>query len=165
MRDKNGRFKHKEKNEVMYEKDYAVIWTVDVKGNKNKGYKVDIVDLPLIENYRWSVSTDGYAKSRTLKMHRLILGTKTGEITDHINQDKTDNRRNNLRIVSHSLNMRNSKTTMNKSGHKHIVIIGNKYSVQLRCRGKKYYVGASNTIEEAIKKRNNLYVELNYFEE
>ena len=165
MRNKLGQFKERGKNEVTMHKDYAIVWTTNIHGNRNVGYKVDKEDLELILQHRWSVDTDGYAKHRSIKMHRLIIGAKTGDLPDHINQDKTDNRKKNLRIISHSLNMRNSTKTNSKVGHKHIIKRGKKYSVQLKCRGERYYIGKIVTLEEAIQRRNDLYDEIKYFEE
>lgn len=164
-RDSNGRFKNVGKNPVDLYENYAIIWTTDKKGNKKDSFKVDLEDLDKVLKFRWSTSTDGYAKSKSFKMHRIILNAQNGEIVDHINQDKTDNRKNNLRIVSHGLNLRNSDKTNSLTGHKHIIKMGNWYTVQLKCRGERYYIGMIKTIEEAIEKRNELYNKIKYFEE
>lgn len=42
-----------------------------------------------------------------MRMHRLIIGAPDGMIVDHINHNRLDNRRQNLRIVTPSENMRN----------------------------------------------------------
>ena len=61
-------------------------------------------------------------EGHTYQVHRVIYWMNEGEIPgdmviDHINQDKTDNRFNNLRCVSKRVNMLNSKkvTPMNHS--------------------------------------------------
>ena len=40
-------------------------------------------------------------------IHRFVLDAKKGEIVNHINRNKSDNRRSNLRIASHKLNSYN----------------------------------------------------------
>ena len=53
----------------------------------------------------WCLS-NGYASNGTVKttMHIYLLGKKSGLEIDHINGDKLDNRRSNLRFVKHSVN-------------------------------------------------------------
>ena len=165
MRNEKGQFIKVGKNPVDYTSEYAIVWTTDKQGNRKIGYKIDIEDLDKVLKYRWSVNTDGYAKCQSLKMHRLIMNAEKNQKIDHINQDKTDNRKENLRFVSHSLNVRNSSKTRGKLGHKHIVQMGNYYTIHLKCRGEKYYIGKIQTLKEAIKQRNELYDRIKYFDE
>lgn len=62
----------------------------------------------------WHLSDTGYAVRRTpagtVRMHRLVAGTPEELITDHLNGNRLDNRRSNLRTVNNSQNMRNVKT-------------------------------------------------------
>jgi hypothetical protein len=77
--------------------------------------KIDPEDLELVSRYKWHKNDMGYAvwrgimdgKKQTVRMHRLINDTPEGLNTDHINHDRLDNRRSNLRTVTQSGNMRN----------------------------------------------------------
>ena len=40
-------------------------------------------------------------------IHRIVMGRKKGYEVDHANRDKLDNRRRNLRFLSHQENLRN----------------------------------------------------------
>lgn len=164
MRDSQGRFKLGERNPVEYHEGYAVIWATDRNGNKKAPYKVDIEDVERLLEHRWSVATDGYAKHRTFKMHRVIMNAEKGQIIDHINQDKSDNRKENLRFATHSVNMRNREMKIGLSGVRHITKFATTYAVSVRCKGKRYYEGGFENIEEAIERRNEIYEEINYFE-
>lgn len=80
---------------------------------------IDSVDAGLVSGYRWFRARSGYAQAspRTreshykLWMHRVILGiTGSGRIrqTDHINGNRLDNRRCNLREVTPAENAQNA---------------------------------------------------------
>lgn len=86
-----------------------------------RGYAtVDDEDYPLINRHKWSLSS-GYpatniksVKGKNLvKMHRMIMGHGNRRVDqteiDHINGDRLDNRKENLRFCSHTTNMRNTK--------------------------------------------------------
>ena len=93
---------------------------------------MDDEDLRLVEGYKWYLSTAGYACNITHKkgctkndkgrniglfMHRLITGARVGQQVDHINGNRLDNRRCNLRIVTHKENTWNTKKRENKTGY------------------------------------------------
>lgn len=81
---------------------------------------VDETDAPRVLAYKWHVGTDGYAE-RTIdtrkgtkeRMARLVLGLTRGDglETDHISRDRLDNRRSNLRVVTHAQNSQNRLRT------------------------------------------------------
>jgi hypothetical protein len=79
--------------------------------------KVSIEDYEYISSMGpWYLSSTGYAvrrpiingKKTTVRMHRVINDTIEGLDTDHINHDKLDNRRSNLRSVNRSENIKNA---------------------------------------------------------
>ena len=57
---------------------------------------------------RWWMNENGYAVcnkgKKKVRMHRLINKTEPEFITDHINGNRLDNRKENLRTVDHSEN-------------------------------------------------------------
>lgn len=69
--------------------------------------------------YTWQVTPTGYAYTYAVKkwgricmfgmMHHCVIGRSVYPlVTDHINRDKLDNRRENLRQVTHRQNVLNS---------------------------------------------------------
>lgn len=86
--------------------------TITSKGVTHIVY-YDDQDHHLISKYRWSMHPKGYVcctrNHRCILMHRLILGVTDDStvLVDHINHNKTDNRRNNIRICTRSENQRN----------------------------------------------------------
>ena len=100
----------------------------------------------------------GYARSNgpnkdRFYMHRIILNAPTGKVVDHINGDKLDNRKDNLRICNQSVNgLNRTKNNLNNtSGFRGISYdkTRNKYRVHLKINYKQKYLGRFNSIEEA----------------
>lgn len=80
---------------------------------KGKFALVDDEDYERLSQWKWQYSTGGYAvrsvgsrSKHEIRMHREIM---TGDRIDHINRNKLDNRRSNLRVASKSQNKANSK--------------------------------------------------------
>ncbi len=94
----NGQFTLVDDDMYEYLKQWN--WGVD----KNTGY-VRIV--------KWIKG--GKGKQITIYMHRLILGVSGGKVADHVNRDKLDNRRVNLRICTQRQNCMNQAGSKNGS--------------------------------------------------
>lgn len=140
---------------------------ISTKAHPSAECMIDEVDLPLIIDGkgRWYASSFGikqmpsiYAlrKSTSIKMHRIIMNAKKGEIVDHINRNSLDNRRSNLRIATHIENCRNARLKSdNKSGIRgvHWAKHAKSWVAQIRINGKTKHLGCFLTIEEAAAAR------------
>jgi hypothetical protein len=134
-----------------------------------KGYKtiVDDCDYEYLSQWKWYLS-NGYAISndKRKKMHRLIMNAKDGEIVDHIDRNKLNNTRSNLRIVDKEGNVHNQKkranTNNNYKGTQYIKRLG---LWQSRCRiyGNDYYLGLYKTEVAAAYAYNKKAMELSEF--
>ena len=95
-------------------------------GKKNLFALVDDDMFDELNKYHWWSDSLGYAirqisRGKFVHMHRIINNTPQGMDTDHINRNKLDNRRENLRTATRSLNMINTGLRNdNTSGHKGI---------------------------------------------
>lgn len=84
---------------------------------------VDASDFDELNRFKWHLGSAGYAQRGTrtngqfliIRMHRVILKPPQGSVSDHINRDKLDNRRCNLRACSIAENARNAKLQKNNS--------------------------------------------------
>jgi len=82
--------------------------------NLGKGERaiINAQDWGMVNNYNWTLHSSGYAqakiKGQTVLMHQLIMGFPGGDI-DHINLNKLDNRRENLRACNRSQNKANEE--------------------------------------------------------
>jgi hypothetical protein len=74
-------------------------------------------DYPLLSQYSWHLNNSGYAitkiKGRHKAMHRVVLGTVSPYVfVDHIDQDRLNNTRDNLRELSPKENANNMKSNV-----------------------------------------------------
>lgn len=94
----------KKKNDFKIEGD-----TVYVKlSNSNAEMICDIEDWEQLKDYYWYLETTGYARSVAGHAHQLIQKSEYPLVTDHINRNKLDNRKTNLRSVTRRENALNS---------------------------------------------------------
>ena len=87
-------------------------------------------------------------------MHKEVLKVPEGYEVDHINGNKLDNRRANLRKATKRQNIANRKAR-NKLGVKGVYSHRDKYQASIHIgRDKQVYLGIFDTIEEAEKAYN-----------
>lgn len=73
-------------------------------------------DATFVNHWQWRLGSKGYAKrsegQSIIYLHRELLGLTPGDglEADHINRDKLDNRRNNLRSVTQEQNKQNTSS-------------------------------------------------------
>lgn len=123
--------------------------------NTGKQVKVDADDYEFLSQWKWS-EVNGYAsrstkvagrKNRAVLMHRVILGLSHGDPrhADHINHDRLDNRKRNLRVVTASQNCHNrrlpSGVTWNRSNQQ--------YEARVCIRGERHWLGLFRDPDEA----------------
>lgn len=99
-----------------------------------------------------------YVKGVLYKAHRLawlyMYGVFPNNVIDHINQNKGDNRIENLRDCTHSENLQNSKIDKrNKHGHKGINFFYGKWRATIAINKKSKHLGLFEKIEDAINAR------------
>lgn len=160
--------KHKTNQYDLTSHEYGIGYTT----NDNIVFYFDKNDYELIHDYCW-VNDGRYisttVNNKTIRLHNLIMpdvSKEKGIYVDHINRNRYDNRRENLRYVTPTENAQNSsKSNLNTSG-----IIGvwwsnkDKYWVaQINYNGKTRTIPTSKfmTFEQVVKLR--LEAELMYF--
>lgn len=124
----------------------------------DKKVLLDADDLDKVTKYQWSIGSHGYvtsgAGSKQILMHRLIANVEdAAKVIDHINKNKLDNRKSNLRICSPSENSMNKGVqNNNKLGFKGVTKTaeGN-YQAIITFNSKPMYLGRYATPELAFK--------------
>jgi hypothetical protein len=93
--------------------------------------------------------------SRTVRMHREIMNAPPDRLVDHRNGNGLDNRRDNLRLATHSQNQCNRRKTSRKTSSKYIgptyVKRRGDWSGRLSYKGKRIWLGYFDTEIEAAK--------------
>lgn len=114
---------------------------------------VDQEDYNELSQFKWYLHNMGYATATIDKnmvyMHRLIMKPPKIMHIDHINHDKLDNRKSNLRIVTREENMQNIKKKYRGCVKK---LPGNNkfyYYGELRKNGKRYMTTTCENEEQA----------------
>jgi hypothetical protein len=121
---------------------------------------VDDTDYAFLTQWKWHCSAKGYAvrnqwnpdtrKTQTIFMHKLIMNAPRGQIVDHINRDKLDNRRENLRFATRSQNARNRSSSRN--GYKGVSPRDNgNYSASIDVDGQTFQLGTYADEETAAR--------------
>jgi hypothetical protein len=126
------------------------------------GYAVvDDADVALASQRRWNLDKGGYARcvagrrndKRAFLMHREILGDPpfNGAQVDHVNGDRLDNRRANLRWVTRDGNGQNQKAHKDsQSGHRGIYRERGGWRAQVKSGGRRVWQGRFGSIEAAV---------------
>ena len=98
-------------------------FVVKQRSGRQFGILIDLEDKELVEQYTWHVNRPDDAgahivtrlprsedpSDRKVYLHRLVVDAPTGVVVDHINQNRLDNRKSNLRFCSIKENVRNQK--------------------------------------------------------
>ena len=84
---------------------------------------VDEEDYEMVDSYSpWHENSNGYAVKKTrikgdnisIRMHRLIMSVPKRLVVDHINGNRLDNRKSNLRCVGQQINCWNKEQQKDK---------------------------------------------------
>lgn len=123
---------------------------------------VDPCDHPFLSQWEWRLSDTGYAirnisfngREYIRRMHRIVSDSPDEIHVDHINRNKLDNRRSNLRLATPRQNSFNrGKNEKKARGVKFKGVYSNlnckTFTARIRVDSKHHYLGSFKTEEEA----------------
>lgn len=126
---------------------------------------IDEEDIPLVSAKRWYVNDGGYIFRREAmtrkpeRLHRTLLGLSSEDdcVVDHINRNKLDNRKSNLRVTTQTYNCYNSSLRKDNSTGYIGVSYSSKaggYRAAIQCKGVYVSFFAGNDIVKAAQMYN-----------
>lgn len=143
---------------------------------KGKCTVVDDEDFLSLSKYKWSTcekrkgyfyavrsTTVSNGKQLMVYMHRQLMNFPVILQVDHINHNPLDNRKSNLRLVTHKQNNYNSsKSKANSSGYKGVWFDKdlNKYRAGLSHNNKTLHIGVFSSKKQAALAYNQKALEL-----
>ena len=121
----------------------------------------DCCDLPVLKGWRWECDR-GYFKRRNyggrprrLYLHRVLVEAPSHLCVDHINGDRLDNRRSNLRLSTHAENIQNRRgaTAKSSTGYRGVYFSKEhrRYYARVVVGGKHHNLGFFDSASEANK--------------
>lgn len=135
---------------IVPRRNHAVVILANGKGEA----KIDLDDIPKVDGTAWCLHTGGYAQSPDSRyMHRVIMDAPKGKDVDHINGDRLDNRKANLRTVTRSQNLHNRHdrpyhgVTWRKDKRK--------WRARITVDLKEIFLGHFDTLEDAVRARRD----------
>lgn len=128
-------------------------WSIPL--TRGKVAVVDADDLPLVQGISWQAVphrrtyyAKGLVQGRDLTMHQVLMPLRDGLITDHVDGNGLNNRRSNLRRVTHTENQINRRRQRNNTtGYKGVSESNGRFTARVANR----HVGTFATAEEAAR--------------
>lgn len=133
------------------------------KDGSIRGYaKVDAQDFDWLSQWTWRLASTGYAERgvrdgggyRKVQMHREVVGSEAeGLQVDHINRDRADNRRSNLRVVTPAQQAQNQTPRARRSAYRGVTEIRQgsywRWVARVQVGGQRRYLGVFTTEQAA----------------
>ena len=143
--------KMRKPNEYTIKGNYVEGVYYDIHHRPKGTFLISIEDFEEVSKHRWTEISRGYLATydgkKHILLHRFLLECPDGLVIDHINRNKQDNRRENLRVCSQSVNSRNREFAIGKSGERYIAYdkSQDRYKIQIG----KTYIGQTKSLQKA----------------
>lgn len=147
----------KERNLYIVKEEHSELHILDKYGKIKAIVLIDTEDIDKLKEYCFRMHNKGYIstsiKGKTKYLHQIVCGEiKEGFEIDHINRNKLDNRKCNLRKCKHIDNTHN-RVKENKYTQQGITKLKRLKTKPYHVRIANKHIGYYATIEEAIQAR------------
>jgi len=119
---------------------------------------VDDEDYPLLIGYRWRLNSHGYVirsytvngRGSILALHREIMQPPPQLVVDHIDHNKLNNTRANLRIITQQQNVMNRRLfSNNTTGFKGVTYEHHQWHARVEKDGLRIHLGYYDDLKTA----------------
>lgn len=119
---------------------------------------IDKEDFEEVIKHKWRVWQNNYCTGNTdiIQIHQFLMNPNNNQVVDHINGDRNDNRRCNLRVTTQGMNCINkSLQSNNKSGVAGVCWdkARNKWAPEIAMGKRKCHLGRYFKFEDAVYAR------------
>lgn len=123
----------------------------------------DVCDLEIVSTHNWHIDSAGYPRTYVecapVRLHRILFqDIPDGLVVDHINRNKLDNRRANLRVVTQKENAQNITVHKNNTSGVSGVFFdkrAKRWRAQISRGGKTTHVGIFDCFDDAVAARKD----------
>lgn len=145
--------------------EYVIGYVYNRKSQEVGTFRIDTEDFGKVKAWKWCRNADGYIitwkDGRIQYLHHIITNHTPNplSIIDHLNQDRSDNRKSNLRICSRSINAMNSNFIRGASKYRGVYYdkSRNRYCSRLLKDGQLVLFKRFKTEEEAAEAYANAF--------
>lgn len=118
----------------------------------------DVDDYEKVSQHRWRKNGTGYAVSyfngSAVGMHRFLANCPDDLEVDHINKDRIDNRKSNLRLSTTRANrILNNRKPSESSGIRGVRKHGKKWQARITVNKKEITLGSFTDLNDAVNAR------------
>jgi len=121
--------------------------------------KADNELFHFLSRFKWVLHSEGYArttfKGKFVYMHEFVCLPTPGQVIDHLNFDRLDNRKVNLKLTTNIENLLRNKNRMRKDLGVSKFHINGKWRARITRNGKEIHLGLFDSKVKAIEARNN----------
>lgn len=153
-------FNQNDRNEIIKYDDYAVIILRNKHGEYVGESMIDLDDVDIIKDKKWSLGNHGYVTSGAAKnqllLHRFSINAPYDKYVDHIDRNKLNNRKNNLRLCTNQENNRNKDLLSNNTSGICGVVFDKarqKWKSQIIVDNKTINLGRFDSFDDAVHSR------------
>jgi len=153
---------------ILINQKYAEICLYNMKNIEVARAIVDVENIEKIKEHKWFL-VHGYVRTCDgFSLHEFVMDfyKKENSVIDHINRNRLDNRRENLRIVDFTINGYNKgKQSNNTSSFPGVSFDKrrNKWEAYIKIKRKHIHLGRYSKFEDAVSARKE--AEIKYFGE